>query len=198
MDSAALLSRVAFRRDLARIVLAVVLLVLAGSVMAAEPAAPPEISWDELIPPDWNPRKEMEEIMSQAYGPDASPETQAVYARLRKLWDEAPINMSVMGRDVRIPGYLVPLEQGKSGVREFLLVPYFGACIHTPPPPANQIIHVRAAKPVTGLQSMSAIWVEGRLGTQRSHSSMGVSGYTLAATKVEKFVPPERRDGARR
>lgn len=198
MDSAALLSRVAFRRDLTRIVLAVVLLVLAGSVMAAEPAAPPEISWDELIPPDWNPRKEMEEIMSQAYGPDASPETQAVYARLRKLWDEAPINMSVMGRDVRIPGYLVPLEQGKSGVREFLLVPYFGACIHTPPPPANQIIHVRAAKPVTGLQSMSAIWVEGRLGTQRSHSSMGVSGYTLAATKVEKFVPPERRDGARR
>jgi len=174
------------------------LLALAVSAPTAAPAAPPEISWDDLIPPDWNPRKEVEEIMSQAYGPDSSPETQAVYSRLRKLWDEAPVNDKLAGRAVRIPGYIVPLEQGKSGIKEFLLVPYFGACIHTPPPPANQIIHVKAAKPATGVQSMSAVWVEGTLGVQRGNSSMGVSGYTLAASKVEKFVPPANRDGARR
>lgn len=177
--------------------IACALLAVTGAAPLAAPAGPPEISWDDLIPPDWNPRKEVEEIMSQAYGPDSSPETQAVYARLRKLWDEAPVNDKLAGRAVRIPGYIVPLEQGKSGIREFLLVPYFGACIHTPPPPANQIIHVKAAKPAAGFQSMSAVWVEGTLGVRRGDSSMGVSGYTLAATKVEKFVPPDR-DGARR
>lgn len=182
---------------LVRALLASLLLATPGAAMAA-PASPPEITWDDLIPPDWNPRKEVEEIMSQAYGPDSSPETQAVYARLRKLWDEAPLNDKLAGRAVRIPGYIVPLEQGKSGIREFLLVPYFGACIHTPPPPANQIIHVKAAKPAAGVQSMSAVWVEGTLAVQRAGSSMGVSGYTLAATKVEKFVPPADRDGARR
>jgi len=178
--------------------LAGALLLAAGTASTAAPGSPPEISWDDLIPPDWNPRKEVEEIMSQAYGPDSSPETQAVYARLRKLWDEAPVNAKLAGRAVRIPGYIVPLEQGKSGIREFLLVPYFGACIHTPPPPANQIIHVKAAKPATGVQSMSAVWVEGTLGVQRGDSSMGISGYTLAASKVEKFAPPADRDGARR
>lgn len=182
---------------LMRALVACALLAAAGAAPMAAPAGSPEISWDDLIPPDWNPRKEMEEIMSQAYGPDSSPETQAVYARLRKLWDEAPVNDKLAGRAVRIPGYIVPLEQGKSGIREFLLVPYFGACIHTPPPPANQIIHVKVAKPAAGFQSMSAVWVEGTLGVQRANSSMGVSGYTLAASKVEKFVPPER-DGARR
>lgn len=183
---------------LGEMLLAAMLLLGVGTAPLAAPAGPPEISWDDLIPPDWNPRKEVEEIMSQAYGPDSSPATQAVYARLRKLWDEAPVNTSMAGRAVRIPGYLVPLEQGKSGIKEFLLVPYFGACIHTPPPPANQIIHVKAAKPAAGLQSMSAVWVEGTLGVQRAGSSMGVSGYTLAASKVEKFVPPTDRDGGRR
>ncbi len=169
----------------------------AGPAAAASSTSPPEISWDDLIPPDWNPRKEAEDIMRNVFGPDGSPATQAAYDSLRKLWDEAPVNEKLAGRAVRIPGYIVPLEQGKSGIREFLLVPYFGACIHTPPPPANQIIHVKAMTPATGVQSMSAVWVEGTLGVQRARSPMGVSGYTLAATRVEKYVPPDR-DGARR
>lgn len=172
-------------------------LLVAGPAGAAASASPPEISWDDLIPPDWDPRKEAEEIMRGVMGPDGTPATQAAYDSLRKLWDEAPVNPKMAGRTVRIPGYIVPLEQGKSGIREFLLVPYFGACIHTPPPPANQIIHVNAMTPATGVRSMSAVWVEGTLGVQRAKSSMGVSGYTLAATKVEKYTPPDR-EGARR
>ena len=46
------------------------------------------------------------------------------------------------GRYVLLPGYVVPLEFSDSRIIEFLLVPWVGACIHKPPPPANQIVHV--------------------------------------------------------
>ena len=62
---------------------------------------------------------------------------------IRKKLDEAPIVKSQLNKKVRLPGYAVPLDADRSDKREFLLVPYFGACIHTPPPPANQIVLVR-------------------------------------------------------
>ena len=87
----------------------------------------------------------------------------------------------------RIPGYLVPLEESRGELSEFLLVPYFGACIHSPPPPANQIVHVLPARAVKGFRSMDAVWVTGTMRTQRQDSSMGVSGYRLEAQAVEKY-----------
>lgn len=72
-------------------------------------------------------------------------------------------------------------------------IPYFGACIHTPPPPANQIIHVRSKSPVKGLRTMDAVWVSGTLGLERSDSEMGASGYSLAAKIVTKFEPGDGR-----
>jgi hypothetical protein len=106
---------------------------------------------------------------------------------LREIWDNAPTVAAMNGIDVKLPGYLVPLEEGKQGIREFLLVPYFGACIHTPPPPSNQILLGRAEKPFTGLRTMEAIWVYGRLEIERAPSSMGVAGYTMRVAKVEKY-----------
>ena len=53
------------------------------------------------------------------------------------------INPDLVGRRIRIPGYLLPLEFSGTSVTEFLLVPYVGACIHAPPPPPNQIVHVK-------------------------------------------------------
>ena len=92
------------------------------------------------------------------------------------------------GALIRIPGYVVPLEESKDGMKEFLLVPYFGACIHTPPPPANQIIHVQLSQPVRGLRSMEAVWIQGPLQAFRHDSFMGVSGYRMQAQAVELFV----------
>ena len=72
--------------------------------------------------------------------------------------------------------------------REFLLVPYFGACIHTPPPPANQIILV--IPPATGalkVRSMDAIWVDGVLSESRVDTDMGRSAYRLEAAKMVPF-----------
>jgi hypothetical protein len=106
---------------------------------------------------------------------------------LREEWDNAPTRPELDGAAVRIPGYLVPLEESRGELSEFLLVPYFGACIHSPPPPANQIVHVLPAKAVKGFRSMDAVWVTGTMRTQRQDSSMGVSGYRLEAQAVEKY-----------
>ena len=145
-----------------------------------------EISWDDLVPKGWDPMKSMPDRGAVSPLNDADPRAQAFYNQLREAWDNAPTVKALDGRRVKLPGYIVPLELTKEGLHEFLLVPYFGACIHTPPPPANQIVLVRTA-PVKGLRSMDAVWVTGTLDLQRAQSQMGVTGYGLQAASVTPF-----------
>jgi hypothetical protein len=152
----------------------------------------PEIRWEELVPADWNPAEGFSDLQHLMGLPDSDDRVQALYDRLRKVWDEAPTVPALKGKAVKIPGFIVPLERQASGLREFLLVPYFGACIHSPPPPANQIILVRSKTPLKGFESMSAVWVSGTLGLERQGSEMGVSGYSLQAAKVVKYQGPGR------
>ncbi|MGD9942172.1 MAG: DUF3299 domain-containing protein [Burkholderiaceae bacterium] len=147
-----------------------------------------ELSWNDLIPKDWDPTKEFKDLQHLANASDFDPRVQQLYDRMREVWDKAPTVRELAGQAVRLPGYVVPLEEVKGAIQEFLLVPYFGACIHTPPPPANQIIHVRSASPVKGLRTMDAVWVSGTLDVKRADSLMGVSGYTLAAASVRKHT----------
>ena len=90
-------------------------------------------------------------------------------------------------------GAAIPLDESRRGISEFLLVPYFGACIHTPPPPSNQIIHVRLPQSVRGVRSMDAVWVSGSIRAQRSDSGMGMSRYAMDAPVVEPYVEPQRQ-----
>lgn len=147
-----------------------------------------EIAWEALVPPDWNPMESFRDLQQLGTLPDWDPRVEALYDRMRKVWDEAPTVRALQGRQIRIRGYIVPLESGQKGLREFLLVPYFGACIHTPPPPANQIIHVRVDPPVRGFPSMSAVWVNGTLDLQRGNTEFGASGYGLRAVLVERLL----------
>jgi hypothetical protein len=120
---------------------------------------------------------------------DDSPEAMIA---MRELWDRAPTVPDLDGVVVKLPGYVVPLEYSPDALREFLLVPYFGACIHSPPPPANQIVHVLAASPVKGLRAMEVVFVVGTLRAKRGESSMGASGYRVDQATVEPYVPPKR------
>ena len=89
------------------------------------------------------------------------------WSDLRKLnykTGEMPENIrKLIGKPIKIPGFAVPLEgdDGFEYVKEFLLVPTFGACIHVPPPPPNQVIHVILDKPVYFEKLMYAVWVSG-------------------------------------
>mgnify|MGYP001366545313 CR=1 FL=1 len=107
--------------------------------------------------------------------------------KMKALWDAAPTVPAMAGAKVRLPGFAIPLENKGGKVSEFLLVPYFGACIHSPPPPANQIIHVILAKPLKGLQSMDAVWVSGALSITRSDSPWGASGYRMQGELVTPY-----------
>ncbi len=166
--------------------------VLAQTPSAAKPAAVYRNTiWDDLTPKDWDPMKEFRDMKGSPLS-DNDPRANAMLERMRAAWDAAPTNGALEGAAIRIPGYLVPLEETKAGMKEFLLVPYFGACIHSPPPPANQIIHVLPKTPAQGLRSMDAVWVSGTMKLVRSDTSMGTSGYRMVAVLVEPYAPPSR------
>jgi hypothetical protein len=154
---------------------------------AGAPTAYRLIAWDELVPKDWDPMKDFKGL-SLGQLQDSDPEAAKLLKRMRAAWDNAPANRALAGAAVKVPGYLVPLEENAAGLKEFLLVPYFGACIHSPPPPANQIIHVRLQTPAPGLRAMDTVWVSGTLSLARSQSDMGVSGYQMQGVKVEPYV----------
>jgi len=86
----------------------------------------------------------------------------------------------------------VTLDANKKSISEFLLVPYFGACIHLPPPPANQIILVKLDKPVSKLVSMDTVWVEGSLRDARVDTGIAVTGYLLEAKRVYPYVEKKK------
>ncbi|MDD3675641.1 DUF3299 domain-containing protein [Thauera propionica] len=156
---------------------------------AAGKAAFREISWDDLIPADWDPQKFFADLDLDALQ-DNDPRATEVMARMRAEWDRAPVVDRFSGQQVRIPGFVVPLESDGKTIREFLLVPYFGACVHVPPPPANQLIHVIPDKPVPAGLNMSPVWVNGVLNVGRVESEMGSAGYQMRGMKVEEYKDP--------
>lgn len=92
------------------------------------------------------------------------------------------------GAKIRMPGYVVPLDfNADSEYDEFLLVPYFGACLHTPPPPPNQIVFVRSSPATKVADIYEPVWVEGIMKTGEFGSELGNSAYELTLVKLEPY-----------
>jgi hypothetical protein len=92
------------------------------------------------------------------------------------------------GKKIRIPGYTVPFEYGADAqIKEFLLVPYFGACLHAPPPPPNQTIFVMSEKPIKMKDLAQAVWIEGTIHTQTQESELADAAYTITMTAIEEY-----------
>jgi uncharacterized protein len=167
---------------------------LGGKAAPAAPAAaakgapgqPRQITWEELVPKDWDPAKEFKGMDLSSLN-DGDPRANELLMKMQEVSNNAPTNPAMNGAEIKIPGFIVPLEEAKGEVTEFLLVPYFGACIHTPPPPANQILHVVTPKGAK-FRAMDTVWVTGKLQTLRNDSMMGVSGYHVNATSVTKYT----------
>ncbi|HEY0930915.1 MAG TPA: DUF3299 domain-containing protein [Gemmatimonas sp.] len=104
------------------------------------------------------------------------PRTGAPGDSLRKL----------VGRRVRLPGFIVPLEDFQDRAKEFLLVPYFGACVHMPPPPPNQLVYVKM-RGVTSLSWWAPVWVEGVLRVISFESPYGSAGFQMDADRILPF-----------
>lgn len=121
-------------------------------------------------------------------------------AKVRELWwktmrgfdyRKGTVNAELKtydGTRVKIPGFMVPLEDDAEKVREFLLVPYAGACIHVPPPPPNQIVLVRMAPGKSAAMDWyNPVWVEGVFRISKAGSIYGDAAFTLAGQKAEEY-----------
>ena len=146
-----------------------------------------DIKWEQLVPKDWDPSQQFKG-MDFSKLQDGDPKATEMLASLKNAWDAAPAEPSLQGKKIRMPGFLLPLDTSES-LKTFLLVPYFGACIHSPPPPANQIVQVVLDKPVKGYRTMDAVWVNGTMEIFRSDSPWGAVGYRLKGVKVEAYKP---------
>ena len=152
-----------------------------------------ELGWDDLIPDDFeqpeNPfntmtQEEVDKLM------DGSDESNAKLAELREAFNYAPVVTALDGLRVKIPAYVTPLEyNADSTADEFLLVPYVGACLHTPPPPANQVVHAKSDEPIAVPGLYEAVWAIGTIKTETITSDLAESGYQLSVEEVLPYSP---------
>jgi hypothetical protein len=148
------------------------------------------IDWDQLIPIDWQPETliegfDLDEIETLE---DDDPRAAALMDKLMQLWAEAPVVPELDGRLVRLPGFVVPLELDANRMSEFLLVPYYGACIHVPPPPANQTIHVVAPEGLEYIGELfDTVWVTGTIHVTHSSSDLAEAGYRIDVVEIQPY-----------
>lgn len=91
------------------------------------------------------------------------------------------------GRIVRLPGFIVPIDTVGTAVTAFILVPYVGACIHVPPPPANQLVFVTTEDPYESEGLYAPVNVTGMFGVAAISTHLAQIGYALSAEKIEPF-----------
>ena len=93
------------------------------------------------------------------------------------------------GKRVRVPGFIVPLDDADEEGAEFLLVPYYGACVHTPPPPPNQMAFVHmAGKKAVKLALFDAVWMEGTLKITNYDSPYGQVGFQIEGLSMKPYT----------
>jgi len=169
---------------MSRVLLALLLLV-ATPLWAAEPK---ELTWSEMIPPDAPPEApDMTPLhdLSQMGSMEAAPAA-------KQDLPNAPVVPALDGQLIRLPGYIVPLEVSEDGrTTDFLLVPYFGACIHVPPPPSNQIVHVTSKEGVKLDELYQPYWIVGALQVKASTSELADAGYQMDAQRIVVYELPE-------
>jgi hypothetical protein len=159
-----------------------------SKIPAASGSAEPfrELRWTDLASPSAQARQRIAELRGQATGvSDADARAEPLWQQMREWRGHATGNPAVDGQSVRITGYVVPLERGRDGVRSLLLVPYFGACIHAPPPPADQVIHIVLAAAMPGLKAMDVVQAHGRLVLEKHESDLAVSGYGVSEPDLQ-------------
>ncbi|PUB11349.1 DUF3299 domain-containing protein [Yoonia sediminilitoris] len=156
----------------------------AASVLVLGPRAamaetPLPVTWDMLIPPG----VPYSEIIGEGDMDEVNDIWKPIYdANATKL------NEALAGAYIRMPGFIVPLDLTSAGTSAFILVPYVGACIHTPPPPPNQLVYTTVDPPRQIEDPWNAVWVTGTMSTQLKSTEIAETGYALVADEIELFT----------
>lgn len=163
---------------------------MSGTAPASDPHDYHPMDWEKLIPANWEPLQDFKSLNFNGMS-DSDPRAIAALRKLQKAWKHAPLNPDIQHEKVIISGFIVPLDSSDSTtIEEFLLVPYFGACIHVPPPPSNQVIHVVPTSPLKGFQMMDPVTVTGDLSPSRIDTPYGSAGYEMQARTVAAYEDP--------
>lgn len=164
------------------------------------------IEWTDLMPKDdldalLNPPEYLSDI------PDGSVEDQiasqmqmAIEQASDSRYQQALVSTRIVpafdGQAIRLPGFIVPLEFGgdqqfgdaQQQVTKFFLVPYFGACIHVPPPPPNQIVYAEYDKGFKLDSLYEPFWLSGTLSTTLIENDMATAAYTIKVDRLEPYT----------
>lgn len=158
-------------------------LVAAAIAFSAAPRAgfassPRVVTWEDLIPPG----VPYSEIIGEG-------EMDERADRWLPEFDEnaTKLNKELDGAYIKLPGYALPIDMSTAGVSSFIMVPYVGACIHTPPPPANQLVFVETATPWPSDKLWDPVWVTGVMRHDLQYTTIADIGYAMTAEKIEVY-----------
>lgn len=176
--------------------LSLALAIVATPMTAAKSADTPiDLKWAQLMPPAQQVPIKPKTFFGGSTpapsdgGPPPPPLPEGGFMAVKRRQpgsDQPPrVVTEYNGKKVKIGGYVVPLDFEATKIKEFLLVPFVGACIHVPPPPANQIVYVKSEKGVEIAGQFEPVWVTGTLKTEPAFTGLADAGYTIDADAVE-------------
>ena len=183
-----------------------ILLITLSIMLGVQPALSDDqtrvLEWEDLVPEDWNPNSLYDQFTDEEFAAMPDEQYYELQDQMQAMLDEAPTVDALNGKTVRIPGFMLPLEFDETNITEFLLVPYFGACVHTPPPPANQVIHGKLQTEFTTNALFEPVWISGKLKTIRTQKKLGESGvvesidvdtgYTMDVEEVTPYMEDDQ------
>lgn len=137
-----------------------------------------EIEWLDLIPKEERDRISKSRMKVLNHNLEAAQQVKV-----------GTIRKEIAGKQVRIPGFVIPLEGDADSISEFLLVPFYGACIHVPPPPPNQIIHVKFEEGAPTKDLWDIVYITGTLQAETlvTEELNVESGYTMIGASLETY-----------
>lgn len=158
------------------------------------------IEWPDLMPKDdldaiMNPPSYLDEIADGSVEDQISNQVQSAIAtaddsRYQQALASTRVVAEFNNQSVRIPAFIVPLEfDGEQTITRFFLVPFFGACIHVPPPPPNQIIYASYPKGFKLDALYDPFWITGILKTSLTENDTATSAYSMVVDNIQPYLP---------
>ena len=146
-----------------------------------------EITWEDLLPESEEEEQRLAELYA-ARVEQAAGLAEGGAGDIATQFGSYTTVSDFEGMKIRLPGYTVPFDYGyEAEISEFLLVPYFGACLHAPPPPPNQTIYVTTSEPIKLVDLAQAVWVEGTLRATRQETELADAAYTIELAVTEDY-----------
>ncbi len=152
------------------------------------------IMWEDLVPEGFRPDAIIAKYRSQIDAiEEGSPEEIELFTKIKNEFNRAPTDATLAGKTVKIPGFVSPLDENNGVVGEFLLVPYFGSCIHSPPPPINQTVLVKPqeGKSIPMSDIYQPVWVIGEIKVEPVTTDLAQAGYQIENARLEMYAPED-------